>query len=97
VTRRNGTFSQDGSVRSRTYRRRTHHAISAIRITGRSGTARRPFSPTLRATQGSIDIVVNLFTPEAVQAGQTGLDANVTSRVRVPDHFETGVYPGIAA
>ena len=41
--------------------------------------------------QGHIDIVVNLFTPEEVRAGQTGFDASFTSQVRMPDHFKTGV------
>ncbi len=41
--------------------------------------------------QGSIDIVVNLFTPEEVAAGQTGFDANFTSQVRMPEAMKTGV------
>ncbi len=41
--------------------------------------------------QGSIDIVVNLFTPEEVAAGQTGFDANFTSQVRMPDAMKNGV------
>lgn len=41
--------------------------------------------------QGFIDIVVNLFTPEEVQAGQTGFDANFTSQVRMPEDMKGGV------
>lgn len=41
--------------------------------------------------QGAIDIVVNLFTPEEVQNGQTGFDANFTTQVRMPEHMKTGV------
>ena len=40
---------------------------------------------------GSIDIVVNLFTPDEVGAGQTGFDASFTSQVRMPEHMTTGV------
>jgi predicted TIM-barrel fold metal-dependent hydrolase len=39
----------------------------------------------------AIDIVVNLFTPQEVQAGQTGFDANFSSQVRMPEHMKTGV------
>ena len=39
----------------------------------------------------AIDIVVNLFTPEAVTAGQTGFDANFMTQVRMPEHMKTGV------
>jgi hypothetical protein len=41
--------------------------------------------------QGAIDIVVNLFTPDEVVAGQTGFDANFTSQVRMPEHMKGGV------
>lgn len=41
--------------------------------------------------QGFIDIVVNLFTPDEVQSGQTGFDANFTSQVRMPDAMKGGV------
>ena len=38
-----------------------------------------------------IDIVVNLFTPDEVAAGQTGFDANFTSQVRMPEAMKNGV------
>ncbi len=41
--------------------------------------------------QGSIDIVVNLFTPQEVAAGQTGFDAAFTSQVRMPEAYKAGV------
>lgn len=41
--------------------------------------------------QGTIDIVVNLFTPEEVEAGQTGFDASFTSQVRMPEAMKNGV------
>lgn len=41
--------------------------------------------------QGFIDIVVNLFTPLEVQAGQTGFDANFTSQVRMPEAMKNGL------
>ncbi|WP_298924381.1 amidohydrolase family protein [uncultured Ramlibacter sp.] len=39
----------------------------------------------------AIDIVVNLFTPQEVAAGQTGFDASFTTQVRMPEHMKTGV------
>lgn len=39
----------------------------------------------------AIDIVVNLFTPQEVTAGQTGFDASFTTQVRMPEHMKTGV------
>lgn len=39
----------------------------------------------------AIDIVVNLFTPEEVAAGQTGFDASFTNQVRMAEHMKTGV------
>lgn len=41
--------------------------------------------------QGAIDIVVNLFTPDEVVAGQTGFDANFTTQVRMPEDMKGGV------
>ena len=41
--------------------------------------------------EGTIDIVVNLFTPDEVEAGQTGFDATFTTQVRMPERFRTGV------
>jgi predicted TIM-barrel fold metal-dependent hydrolase len=40
---------------------------------------------------GSIDIVCNLFTPEEVRNGQTGLDDTFKSQVRMSDEMRTGV------
>ena len=40
---------------------------------------------------GSIDIVVNLFTPDEVSNGQTGFDANFTTQVRMPESMRGGV------
>ena len=40
---------------------------------------------------GSIDIVVNLFTPEAVQNGWTGVDENFKVQVRMPEAMRGGV------
>ena len=40
---------------------------------------------------GHIDIVVNLFTPEEVNNGQTGFDGNFTSQVRMPEAMKSGV------
>ncbi len=41
--------------------------------------------------QGSIDIVVNLFTPEEVEKGQTGVDENFKTQVRMPEAMKQGV------
>jgi uncharacterized protein len=40
---------------------------------------------------GHIDIVVNLFGPEEVAAGQTGFDAAFMAQVRMPDAMRGGV------
>jgi uncharacterized protein len=40
---------------------------------------------------GAIDIVVNLFTPQEVQAGQTGFDADFMAQVRMPEAMRGGV------
>lgn len=40
---------------------------------------------------GTIDIVVNLFGPDEVAAGQTGFDANFMAQVRMPDAMRGGV------
>ena len=40
---------------------------------------------------GSIDIVCNLFTPEEVRNGQTGLDEGFKSQVRMPEAMRNGV------
>ena len=40
---------------------------------------------------GFIDIVVNLFGPEEVAAGQTGFDANFMEQVRMPPAMRGGV------
>ncbi len=40
---------------------------------------------------GFIDIVVNLFGPEEVDAGQTGFDANFMEQVRMPEAMRGGV------
>jgi predicted TIM-barrel fold metal-dependent hydrolase len=41
--------------------------------------------------QGSIDIVCNLFTPEEVRNGQTGLDEEFKAQVRMPPEIRAGV------
>ena len=40
---------------------------------------------------GIIDIVVNLFTPQEVELGQTGLDENFKQQVRMPEEMRGGV------
>jgi uncharacterized protein len=42
---------------------------------------------------GAIDIVVNLFGPEEIAAGQTGFDARFMDQVRMPDAMRKGVGP----
>lgn len=39
----------------------------------------------------AIDIVVNLFTPEEVEKGQTGFDADFMEQVRMPEDMRGGV------
>lgn len=41
--------------------------------------------------QGAIDIVCNLFTPQEVQNGQTGLDDAFKAQVRMPEAIRGGV------
>ena len=40
---------------------------------------------------GIIDIVVNLFTPQEVELGQTGLDEDFKKQVRMPEKMRSGV------
>ena len=40
---------------------------------------------------GTIDIVVNLYTPQEVKLGQTGLDENFKEQVRMPKEMRGGV------
>ena len=40
---------------------------------------------------GAIDIVVNLFGPDEVQAGQTGFDSDFMQQVRMPESMRGGV------
>ena len=40
---------------------------------------------------GTIDIVCNLFTPQEVQKGQTGLDDEFKAQVRMPEEIRGGV------
>jgi predicted TIM-barrel fold metal-dependent hydrolase len=40
---------------------------------------------------GAIDIVCNLFTPETVSQGQTGLDDEFKAQVRMPEEIRGGV------
>ena len=40
---------------------------------------------------GIIDIVVNLFTPQEVELGQTGLDEDFKKQVRMPKEMRSGV------
>ena len=39
----------------------------------------------------AIDIVVNLFTPEEVRLGQTGLDETFKAQIRMPEDMRGGV------
>ena len=40
---------------------------------------------------GAIDIVCNLFTPDEVRSGQTGLDEQFKAQVRMPEEIRGGV------
>ena len=40
---------------------------------------------------GIIDIVVNLYTPQEVELGQTGLDDDFKKQVRMPEDMRGGV------
>ena len=40
---------------------------------------------------GIIDIVVNLYTPQEVELGQTGLDEEIKKQVRMPEKMRSGV------
>src|SRR5437762_548700 len=40
---------------------------------------------------GAIDIVCNLFTPEEIAKGQTGLDEEFKVQVRMPEDIRAGV------
>ena len=40
---------------------------------------------------GAIDIVCNLYTPEIVANGQTGLDDDFKQQVRMPEYMRGGV------
>ena len=40
---------------------------------------------------GIIDIVVNLYTPQEVELGQTGLDEEFKKQVRMPEKMRSGV------
>ena len=40
---------------------------------------------------GYIDIVVNLFTEQEVERGQTGIDADFMAQIRMPEDMRTGV------
>ena len=40
---------------------------------------------------GIIDIVVNLYTPQEVELGQTGLDEDFKKQVRMPEEMRSGV------
>ena len=40
---------------------------------------------------GIIDIVVNLYTPQEVELGQTGLDDDFKKQVRMPKEMRGGV------
>ena len=41
---------------------------------------------------GYIDIVVNLFTEQEVERGQTGIDADFMAQVRMPEDMRAGVF-----
>jgi predicted TIM-barrel fold metal-dependent hydrolase len=43
---------------------------------------------------GSIDIVVNLYTPEVLRQGRTGQDSDFKDQIRMPDQLRTGVDVG---
>ena len=40
---------------------------------------------------GAIDIVVNLFTAQELELGQTGIDSDFMTQVRMPDDMRGGV------
>ena len=40
---------------------------------------------------GIIDIVVNMFTPQEVELGQTGLDEDFKKQIRMPEEMRAGV------
>ncbi len=40
---------------------------------------------------GAIDVVCNLFTPQEVQSGQTGVDEHFLNQVRFPEELRSGV------
>ncbi len=40
---------------------------------------------------GAIDIVCNLYTPDTVAKGQTGLDDDFKVQVRMPEYMRGGV------
>jgi hypothetical protein len=40
---------------------------------------------------GIIDIVVNMFTPQEVELGQTGLDEHFKKQIRMPEEMRAGV------
>ena len=40
---------------------------------------------------GIIDIVVNMFTPQEVELGQTGLDEDFKKQIRMPKEMRAGV------
>ena len=43
------------------------------------------------STDGAIDVVCNLFTPQEVQSGQTGVDEHFLNQVRFPEELRSGV------
>ena len=43
------------------------------------------------STDGAIDVVCNLFTPQEVQSGQTGVDEHFLNQVRFPEELRPGV------
>jgi len=43
------------------------------------------------STDGAIDVVCNLFTPQEVQSGQTGVDEYFLNQVRFPEELRSGV------
>ena len=40
---------------------------------------------------GYIDIVVNLFTEQEVERGQTGIDVDFMAQIRMPEDMRAGV------
>ena len=59
--------------------------------TARHREDKREQKGTTMSTDGAIDVVCNLFTPQEVQNGQTGVDEYFLDQVRFPQELRPGV------